>query len=61
MTRNRLVVLGGVILGVLAYAGVRVDHARTACLGSGGIYEIASLTCSEKPRPIYLDRGIRRG
>jgi hypothetical protein len=57
----RIVVLSAVIVGVAGFSAARITSARSACLADGGTYALASLSCTAKPRPIYLNRGILRG
>ena len=60
-TRARLLVLIGLVTGLAAYTVLRVSWARDACRAGGGTYDLVRVSCTEKPRPIYLDRGISRG
>lgn len=59
--RIRFMVVGALVFGIGAFAAYRVTTHRTACLAAGGSYDVASLTCTAKGRPIILQRGILRG
>ena len=59
--RARWLVVGALLVAVGTFAAYRIAAARTACLADGGEYALATLTCTAKPRPIILQRGILRG
>lgn len=58
--RTRILVIGAFATAIGAFAAYRMAAQRTACLAQGGSYELASLRCTAKPRPIILQRGILR-
>ena len=59
--KARWLVVGALVAAVGAFATYRIATARSACLADGGSYALATLTCTAKPRPIILQRGILRG
>lgn len=60
MTHVRSWAVVGLVLAVLVFAGIRVVQARASCIASGGSYELTSLSCTGRPPPIILQRGILR-